>query len=222
MKKLIVANWKMNPASLIGARKLFNSVKKTKAVICPPLVYLTEFNYKPLGAQNCHWQESGPYTGEVSPKMLKNLGVEYVIIGHSERRNYFKETDEMINKKVKAALKAGLKPILCIGEKKGENSEKVISNQLKQDLKGISRKDLPKAIIAYEPVWAIGTGDFCPADTAEKTRDFIRGKLNNKVLYGGSVNSKIANDYIKVGFDGLLVGGASLDAQEFIKIVKNV
>lgn len=222
MKKLIVANWKMNPASLIGARKLFSSVKKTKAVICPPLAYLTEFNYKPLGAQNCHWQESGPYTGEVSPKMLKDLGVEYVIIGHSERRIYFKETDEIINKKLKAALKAGLKPILCIGEKTGENSEKVIINQLKEDLRGISKKDLPKVIIAYEPVWAIGTGDFCPADTAKKIRDFIRGKLNNKVLYGGSVNSKIAGDYTGVGFDGLLVGGASLDAQEFVKIVKNV
>ena len=98
MKNLIIANWKCNPKTREEARGLFNAIKKTKAVICPPLVYLTEFNYKPLGAQNCHWQESGPYTGEVSPKMLKDLGVEYVIIGHSERRIYFKETDEIINK----------------------------------------------------------------------------------------------------------------------------
>lgn len=231
MKKLIVANWKMNPASLIGARKLFSSVKKTKAVICPPLAYLTEFNYKPLGAQNCHWQESGPYTGEVSPKMLKDLGVEYVIIGHSERRIYFKETDEIINKKLKAALKAGLKPILCIGEKTGENSEKVIINQLKEDLRGISKKDLPKVIIAYEPVWAIGTGKTATSAQAQEVHKYIRNLLKKmynqdianqiRIQYGGSVKTdNIIELMQQPDIDGALVGGASLKIEAFVDIVK--
>lgn len=222
MKPIIIANWKCNPETITEAKELFNAVKKTNAVICPPFVYLSMLNYKNLGAQNCFWKDSGPYTGEVSPKMLKSLSCGYVIIGHSERREHFKETDGMINKKLKAALKAGLKPILCIGEKKNGSPEKVIGNQLKQDLMGISRKDLSKLTIAYEPVWAIGTGNFCKPQKAKQALDFIKQRINNKVLYGGSVNSKIARDYIKVGFDGLLVGGASLDAREFTKIVKNV
>jgi len=221
MKKIIIANWKCNPATLAEAKKLFNKVKKTKAVICPPFLYLSMFKGTELGAQDCHWEQSGAFTGEVSPLMLKDSGIRYVIIGHSERRIHFKETDEMINKKLKAALKNDLIPILCIGEKKGEIVEKVISSQLKKDLKGISKDDLKKIIIAYEPVWAIGTGDFCKPNKAKKALDFIKNKINTRILYGGSVNSKISKSYIDVGFDGLLVGGASLDAQEFIKIVKN-
>lgn len=221
MKPLIIANWKCNPKNLIEAKKLFNKVKKLNAVICPPFIYISLFKSANLGAQNCHYEQSGAYTGEISPKMLKDLGLKYVIIGHSERRIHFKETDEMINKKLKAALKAGLKPILCIGEKKGENAKKIISSQLKKDLKGISKKDLRKIIIAYEPVWAIGTGDFCKTEKAKKALGFIKQKINTRILYGGSVNSKISKSYIKVGFNGLLVGGASLDAKEFIKIVKN-
>lgn len=222
MKKLIVANWKCNPSTLAEAKKLFNRVKKTNAIICAPFIYLPELKSNNLCAQNCHWEESGPYTGEASPKMLKDLGVRYVIIGHSERRIHFKETDEMINKKLKAALKAGLIPILCIGEKKGENANQIIKNQLKRDLDGISEKDQKKIIIAYEPVWAIGTGDFCEPSKAQQALKFIKSKFNSKVLYGGSVNSKIAKDYLRVGFNGLLVGGASLKADEFIKITKNV
>lgn len=212
VKKLIIANWKMNPETLIKAKRLFNAVKKTKAIICPPFPYLSVFKYNFLCAQDCHWEESGAFTGEVSPKRLKNLGVKYVIIGHSERRA-LGETEEIIEKKLKAALKAGLIPILCVGEKKGENAKKVINKQLKKNLKGV--------IIAYEPVWAIGTGNFCSANKANKVREFIKEKLDNKILYGGSVNSKIAKDYLKIGFDGLLVGGASLDAEEFRKIAKN-
>ena len=219
--KLIIANWKCNPKTLAEAKKLFNGVKDTGAIICPPFIYLSVFNYKFLGAQNCHWEQSGPYTGEISPKMLKDLGCKYVIIGHSERRIYLQETDEMINKKLKAVLKTGLTPILCVGEKKGEKAEIVVSNQLNKNLKGIAKKDLNKIIIAYEPVWAIGTGNFCSADKANKIREFIKKKLNNKILYGGSVNSKIAGDYTEIGFDGLLVGNASLDAKEFVKINKN-
>lgn len=201
MKKLIIANWKSNPTSKAEAKKLFNAVKKTKAIICPPFPYLSVFKYNFLCAQDC-----------LSPKKLKDLGVKYVIIGHSERRA-LGETEEIIEKKLKAALKAGLIPILCVGEKKGENAKKVINKQLKKNLKGV--------IIAYEPVWAIGTGNFCSANKANKVREFIKEKLDNKILYGGSVNSKIAKDYLKIGFDGLLIGGASLDAEEFRKIAKN-
>lgn len=224
MKKIIIANWKSNPKTSAQAKKLFNAVKsasrRNKVVICPPFSYLSVFKYKFLCAQDCHWKQSGAYTGEVSPKRLKDLGVKYVIIGHSERR-VLGETDEIINKKLKAALKAGLKPILCIGEKKSQDAKKIVNNQLKKDLKGIIKKDLKKIIVAYEPVWAIGTGNFCSAVKAGKIRKFIKEKINNKVLYGGSVNSKIAKDYLKAGFDGLLVGGASLNAKEFRKIAKN-
>ena len=221
MKKIIVANWKMNPASIHEAKKLFNAVKKTNAVICPPFIYLSLFKYRFLGAQNCHWEQLGAFTGEASPKMLKDLGCKYVIIGHSERRKHFKETDEMINRKLKAALRIGMIPILCIGEKKGENAEKIVDSQINKDLKSIAKNDLKKIIIAYEPIWAIGTGNFCSTEKANKVRQFIKGKMNNKILYGGSVDSSIANNYTKAGFDGLLVGGASLNAEEFIKINKN-
>lgn len=224
MKKLIIGNWKMNPSSARQARKLFNKIKKTKAIICPPFIYLSIFNYKSLGAQDCHYEQLGAFTGEVSPRMLKDLGCDYVIIGHSERRKYFNETDEVINKKLKAALKAGLKPILCIGEKKGENPEIIIENQLAKDLEGISEKDLKKIIIAYEPVWAISTsgGEICSPEQAKKMLNFIKQRFEGKIIYGGSVDSKIINSYLRVGYVGALVGNASLDAEEFIKIVKNV
>ena len=220
MKPLIVANWKCNPTTLEEAKKIFKKANfpGAEVVICPPFIYLSSLGAK--GAQDCFWEEKGAYTGEISPKMLRDLGVEYVIIGHSERR-VLGETDEIINKKVKAALKAGLKPILCIGEKKGQDAKKIVNDQLKKDLKGIIKKDLKKIIVAYEPVWAIGTGNFCSAVKAGKIRKFIKEKINNTVLYGGSVNSKIAKDYLKTGFDGLLVGGASLNAKEFRKIAKN-
>lgn len=208
MKKIIIANWKMNPDSDEEAKKLFNFVKKTKAVICPPFSYLHLFDYNFLCAQDVFWEEKGAFTDNV----------KYVIVGHSERRA-MGETEEIIKKKLKAVLKAGLIPILCVGEKKGQDSKKIVLNQLNSALKGV--KNLKKTIIAYEPVWAIGTGNFCSADKANKVRKFIKAKFDNKILYGGSVNSKITADYTKIGFDGLLVGGASLDAKEFIKIVKN-
>lgn len=229
MKPLIIANWKCNPKTTKIAEGLFNKVKigiktikKAEVVIAPPFVWLPNLKGMILAGQDCVWEEYGPYTGEISPQMLKSFGVRYIIVGHSERRIHFKETDEMINRKLKAVLKAGLRPVLCIGEKKGEDAYKVIDNQLKKDLKGISGKDSKKIIIAYEPIWAIGTGDFCKPEKAEKALAFMRKKINTRILYGGSVNSKIAKSYIKVGFDGLLVGGASLNGEEFIKIVKNV
>lgn len=219
---IIIANWKMNPASLAEAKSLFDAVKKSKAVICPPFVYLEKLSYGKLGAQDCFWKQEGAYTGEVSPKMLKSIGVKYVIVGHSERRKFFQETDEIINKKLEAALRAGLRPILCVGENKGENAERVVANQLDKDLKSIAQKDLKKIIIAYEPVWAISTsgGEICSPEYAQKILGFIRQRFNGIVIYGGSVDSKIINNYLKVGYEGALVGGASLKAGEFIKTVK--
>jgi len=252
MKKLIVANWKCNPATQTEAERLFDSIKKglkdikkTKGVrdieivICPPYPYLYTGNLKiearnlKLGAQNCFWKEKGAYTGEVSPKMLKSLGVTYVIVGHSERRKYFKEINQMINQKLLAALESGLKPILCIGEKEEEDISLVIKNQLIKGLKGINRAKIRDLIIAYEPVWAIGTGNPCQIDDALKANLFIRQTLTKlynrklaeetRILYGGSVNSKRAQNYIlEAGMNGLLIGGASWDAEEFVNIVKQI
>jgi len=222
MKKIIIANWKCNPPTLAEAKELFNQVKKTNAIICAPFAYLAELKSDNLCAQNCLWEEKGPYTGEVSPKMLKDLGVKYVIIGHSERRIHFQETDEMINKKLKAALNAGLIPILCIGERGGGDANQIVESQLKSDLDGISEKETEKIIVAYEPVWAISTsgGEICSPEHAKKMLDFIKQKFNGKIIYGGSVDSKIINDYLKVGYEGALVGGASLKPDEFVNTVK--
>ena len=247
MKPLIIANWKMSPTTLEGAKLLFEAVKKdvknikkVEIVICPPFPYLPILNNGSptsittsiirLGGQDCFWEEKGAFTGEVSPKMLKDLGCKYVIIGHSERRRYFEETDEMINKKIKAALKVGLRPILCIEKisqiRKHQRSVKMNEvHRLKKGIKGIIKKDLKKIILAYEPVFAIGTGKPCSIEKAKKMRLLILRNLNKNlpVLYGGSVNSQNARDYIeKAKFQGLLVGGTSLNAQEFIKLVKNV
>ncbi|MDO8435864.1 MAG: triose-phosphate isomerase [bacterium] len=227
-KLLIIGNWKCNPTTLAKAKQLFNSVKKgikkiknIEVVICPPFVYLSVLaasakGYGGLrfGSQDCFWEDKGSFTGEISPAMLKDTGCEYVIIGHSERRKYQKETDEMINNKIKAALKAGLKVILCI--------EKII--QIKKDLKNIKKEQLKNLIIAYEPIFAIGTGKPCAVEKAKKMRNVIGNILKiNPVLYGGSVNSQNANDYIeKAGFQGLLIGSASLNPKEFLAIVKNI
>jgi len=248
MKKLIVANWKMNPQGLLEAKKLFLSIKnwikknstllkKTEIIICPPFVYLAplskllkpkNYNLKPkLGAQDLFWAKMGAFTGEISPKMLKNLGVEYVILGHSERRHILKETDEMIAKKLEAAIKNKLKPILCIGETEKERKSgktfKILKNQLNSAIQNLkpTTYNLKPIIIAYEPVWAIGTGNPCKPEDAKEVLIFLKKLTQSSVLYGGSVNSQNAKDYIEVGFDGLLVGGASLNKKEFIKIIKN-
>jgi len=241
MKPLIVANWKMNPLTLRKAKLLFNSVKrgmkkmkKVEVVICPPFPFILSLKSKisnlELGAQDCFWEEEGAFTGEISPAILKNLEIEYVIIGHSERRRYFSETDGMINKKLKAALKAKLKSILCIGEtarerEKGQTLE-ILKKQLCFSLKNLKSEtqDLSHLVVAYEPVWAIGTGNFCPPEKAKEVLSFLQKILKNiPILYGGSVDSQNGKDYIeKAGFQGLLVGGASLKAQEFIKILKSI
>lgn len=247
MKTFIVANWKMNPSSQSEAKELFNlvkkgvkNIKKTEVVICPPFVFLSNiqnltFNIK-LGAQNVFLEKKGAYTGEISPPMLKDVGCKYVIVGHSERRKYFKETDEMINKKIKVVLEEKLNPILCIGETKEEReqgkTESILKNQIVSGIEKISSSKFSKIVIAYEPIWAIGTGEPCDVEEAQKIGLLIRkiiSRIYNRplskkllILYGGSVNSKNAAGYIKeANLQGLLVGGASLKAKEFVKIVKN-
>ena len=187
-----------------------------------------------IGAQNMHFEEKGAYTGEVSPKMLKSINVEYVIIGHSERRQYFNETDETVNKKVKAALENGLKPIVCVGEtlEQRENGEtaKIITNQTKLALDGLTNEQVENTIIAYEPIWAIGTGKTATSEDANNSIKEIRNEIAKNygqntadrviIQYGGSVKSKNAKELFTMSdIDGGLVGGASLDPEEFSKIV---
>ena len=213
MKPLIVANWKCNPTTLKEAESLLDSIEKgikniknAEVVICPPFVYLPVL--KTTGTQDVFWGDSGVYTGHVSPLMLKNMGVKYVIIGHSERRKHCHETNEMIFKKIQAVLVQGLKPILCI--------DKI--SQLPATLN-------KEVIVAYEPLFAIGTGKPCSPERAKKMRLAIELAIGgaNPILYGGSVNSQNAHNYVcQAGFQGLLVGGASLKPKEFIDIVKNI
>jgi len=248
-KKLIVANWKMNPAKLVEAKKILAAVakevqsakvKETEIIICPPFLWLSDLsaefkNKKGLafGAQNCHWELSGAYTGEVSAAMLAESGAKYVILGHSERRQFMGETDAIINLKIKTTLKTELRPILCVGEKDGEEMNLVVEEQLDKDLMGLNVNQMKELIIAYEPVWAIGTGRPCLPDNALSATLFIKRILTKlysrflaektPVLYGGSVEAKNALDYIKIAnMSGLLVGGASLEVEEFIKIIKQV
>ncbi len=188
-----------------------------------------------IGAQNMHFEESGAYTGEVSAKMLKSINVEYVIIGHSERRQYFNETDESVNKKVKMALKNGLKPIICVGEtleqREANKTAEVITKQTELALEGLEENELKEIIIAYEPIWAIGTGKTATSEDANNSIKEIRNKIATIygqnvadgviIQYGGSVKSKNAKELFTMSdIDGGLVGGASLDAEEFSKIVE--
>lgn len=245
MKPLIVANWKCNPASEKEAENLFRDgikelegVDVAEVVICPPFIYLPMMGESlfPIGGQDCFWGQKGAYTGEISPAMLKDLGCQYVIIGHSERRTYFNESDEMINRKIKAAIAAKLNPILCIGETKDQRdkgqTETILEKQIISTLREIPESDFKKITIAYEPVWAIGTGNPCSVQEAQKVGIKIREIVSKiyssktaesaRILYGGSVKSNNAAGYVKeAGLQGLLVGGASLDAKEFAKIVRN-
>ena len=245
-RKVIAGNWKMNmlPNEAIDfIQELTPLVKDTKneVVLCVPytdlfyaLLHVQDTNIK-IGAQNMHWEEKGAYTGEVSAPMLKSIGVEYVIIGHSERRQYFAETDETVNKKIKSALAHGLKPIVCVGEtleqREAGKTEKVVTNQIAKAFEGINASDLEKIIVAYEPIWAIGTGKTATKEEANTTIMQIRKKIaeiygQNEaegviIQYGGSVKSSNAKELFEMSdIDGGLVGGASLKAEEFSKIVK--
>ena len=244
-KKVIAGNWKMNmlpneALEYIAALDPLVKESKNDVIICVPY---TDLFYSLLavqgtnihvGAQNVFYKETGAYTGEVSPKMLKAINVEYVIIGHSERRQYFNETDETVNKKVKAAFENGLKPIVCVGEtlQQRENGEtaKIITNQTKLALEGLTNEQVENTIIAYEPIWAIGTGKTATSEDANNSIKEIRNEIAKNygqntadrviIQYGGSVKSKNAKELFTMSdIDGGLVGGASLDPEEFSKIV---
>jgi triosephosphate isomerase len=241
MKPLIIANWKMNPVSLEEAKSLFSALgeptsgwnkRSVEVVICPPFAWLAEGRQQAteggftLGAQDVFYEDKGAFTGEISPEMLKSSNVDYVIIGHSERRKNFGETDEIVNKKIKKALEAGLKIIFCIGEteeeRKAGKKNEVLQRQIQEGLKDVI--DIKDVNVAYEPVWAIGTGNNCEVEETKETIEFIKKFVlkDTRVLYGGSVKSENSGNYVKdAGADGLLVGGASLDAEEFVKIVKS-
>lgn len=238
----------MNPSSLEEAKVLLKeieagvkNVRNVEVAVCPPTIFLpflSEIKTKRIarGGQNVFWEEKGAYTGEISCPMLKEFGCRYVIIGHSERKKYFCETDETINLKIKAALKSGLKIILCAGETERDTSEKevahILETQLRRALEGVGKGRLNALSIAYEPLWAISTsatGQMVTPDDALKAKLFIRKLLMKlydrssaervRILYGGSVNSKNIAGFADV-MDGALVGAASLDAAEFAKIVK--
>jgi len=249
-KKLIIANWKMNKGLVQSqqfAEELMSYVEKHKVmhadiVLCPPFTSLDAVNKKitgteiKLGAQNMFYESVGAYTGEISGGMLKSCGCEYVIVGHSERREYFHETDAIVNKKVLKALDEGLKPILCIGENLQERDDKltepVIEEQLSSCLAHVSDEDISHVTIAYEPIWAIGTGKNATAHQAESVHNFLRKKLkkmysenvfkNVRIVYGGSISPENAKDlFAPATINGGLVGTSSLDAQSFIKIINS-
>ena len=213
---------------------------QSEVILCVPytdlfyaLLTAQNTNIK-IGAQNMHWEESGAYTGEISAPMLKSIGVEYVIIGHSERRQYFNETDESVNKKIKAAFKYELNPIVCVGEtlEERENGEaiKKVTDQVMLALDGLTEKQVENTIIAYEPIWAIGTGKTATSDDANEMAKAIRQKITNLygqntaerviIQYGGSVKASNSKELFSTSdIDGALVGGASLKSDEFEKIV---
>lgn len=244
-KKVIAGNWKMNmlPNEAIKMiEELTPLVESTQSevILCVPftdlfyaLMTAQGSNIK-IGAQNMHWEESGAYTGEVSAKMLKSIGVEYVIIGHSERRQYFNETDEIVNKKIKSAFASELKPIVCVGEtleeRESGKAEEIVTSQLKLALEGLTNFQVANTIVAYEPIWAIGTGKTATAEDANNMIKTIREEISNIygqnvasrviIQYGGSVKSSNAKELFRTSdIDGALVGGASLKADEFAKIV---
>ncbi len=255
-KPIIAGNWKMNllrgqakdlfegiksfvkdysakelPTIVIAP--VFTSISAVEAVKCDCGCGGTKIS---IAGQNCHWENSGAYTGEVSVEMLKDAGCDYVIIGHSERRQYFSETDEMINKKAKAILAGGLIPIICCGETLEQRESGVtdqhIASQIRAALSGISSEDVAKSVIAYEPIWAIGTGKTCDSDEANRVIAMIRNVVKDvagaeaadsiRILYGGSVKpNTIAEQMSKSDIDGALVGGASLKADSFNEIIAN-
>jgi triosephosphate isomerase len=249
-KKVIAGNWKMNndlkeTQNLLSKLTSGISVDNLNCdvIVCPPFTSLSEAytllkgTRVKLGAQNMYFESSGAFTGEISAAMLKGVGCEYVILGHSERRNIFSESDELINTKIKKANASGLKPIFCIGELLEEResgiTEKVIEKQIKSGLNNISPEEMGNMIIAYEPVWAIGTGKTASPEQAQDVHKFIRGLINDKygasisdkivIQYGGSVNNKNARELLsQKDIDGALVGGASLKADSFIDIIQAI
>ena len=243
-KPIIAGNWKMHK-TIAEALEFVNEVKdrvnndKVEAVICAPFTLLKDLkqatkgtNIK-IGAKNMQFEEKVAFTGEISPLMLKELDMDYVVIGHSERRQYFNETDETVNKKVLKALEVGIDPILCVGEtleeREAGNTKDVCKVQVEKALENVSKEDLAKVVIAYEPVWAIGTGKTATSEDANDVIAYIRevvanlyGELANEVRiqYGGSVKpSNVAEIMNQSDIDGALVGGASLEANDYVELV---
>ena len=248
-RKLIIAgNWKMNKtvtealALVDDLKNGLANIKEVDIVVCPPFTALCEVakairdSNISLGAQNMSEHNPGAYTGEIAAEMLKEFAVRYVILGHSERRQYHKESDELISKKARAAHVASLEPIICVGETLAEREagqmEAVLETQVRGSLAGLSKEQMVETIIAYEPVWAIGTGRTATTAQAQEAHAFIRGLLVKlfdeatarrvRIQYGGSVNTSNARELMsQTDVDGALVGGASLEAQSFAEIVKN-
>ena len=247
-KAIIAGNWKMNKTRP-EAKELLEAIKplvanaegKVEVIACVPFTNLetavaaTAGSNVKVGAENVHFEKSGAFTGEISADMLVEVGVEYVVIGHSERRQYFGETDETVNKRTIAALNAGLKPIVCVGELKWERecniTDEVVARQIKLDLYGLTAEQVKNVVIAYEPVWAIGTGLTATPDQAQEVCAFIRATLAKlydqatadavTIQYGGSMNAGNAAELLaKPDIDGGLIGGASLKAPDFNTIVQ--
>ncbi|MBN1405289.1 MAG: triose-phosphate isomerase [Candidatus Omnitrophica bacterium] len=248
-KPFIAGNWKMyktikEAIELVnGLKRALSDIENIDVAVCPPFTALSDVRELlidsdiKLGAQNLYWEKEGAYTGEVSASMLKDAGCSHVIIGHSERRQYFGETNEGVNKKIKAALFAGLTPIVCVGEKlqereKGETFD-VVKNHVAGALAGLSVEDVLKLVIAYEPVWAIGTGKTALPAQAQEVHAYIRGLLQKMygeetaqsiiIQYGGSVKPENIKELMaKADIDGALVGGASLKLDSFVNIIRGI
>ncbi len=247
-KKIVAGNWKMNNDYNEGVSlfsEIVNMVRDERkgdqiAVICAPAIHLNSLvqlssGIVKIGAQDCHQKENGAYTGEISAKMIKSTGAEYVIIGHSERRQYFAESDTLLAEKTVTALKNNLTPIFCIGETLDERNNssyfQVLERQLEEGVFGLSAEDFGKIVLAYEPVWAIGTGLTATPEQAQDIHAFIRAKVQAKygmsvaddttILYGGSCNAKNASElFEQADIDGGLIGGASLKSRDFTDIIK--
>ncbi|MDP2641061.1 MAG: triose-phosphate isomerase [Candidatus Yanofskybacteria bacterium] len=231
-KKYIVANWKMNPTSAEEARSLAQEIQRVaraEIILCPPFPFLHLVRDAApgvsLGAQDCFWEQEGAYTGEVSPAQLKSMGCSYVLLGHSERRIHLGETREMVNKKVQAALGAGLIPIVLIGEEDRSQTGKGLADSMERVLAGVSKEDRARLFLVYEPVWAISTSEGGEPARPEEAKEAI-GRMREaacgaRILYGGSVDASNAASFLRDGeADGVAVGSASLRAQEFLQLVK--
>jgi triosephosphate isomerase len=248
-KKILAANWKMNFTHVEAESYLHTFLGEIGEVDDVEIVVIPSFTSIPvlaqicekapfirIGAQNMYWERSGAYTGEISPTMLRALFVKYVVIGHSERRSLFGETDETVNRKVHSALEAGLRPIVCVGEsatqRDNQEVETVLNKQLELGLKDLSAEDAAETVIAYEPVWAIGTGRTATPAQAEEAHHFIRSVLGKmfgpavservRIQYGGSVKPENTQELMRQShIDGALIGGASLDPHSFAKIIRH-
>ncbi|OIN98915.1 triose-phosphate isomerase [Candidatus Desantisbacteria bacterium CG_4_10_14_0_8_um_filter_48_22] len=246
-KPIIAANWKMNKTVSEAAefarelKDLAKDIFSVEIVVCPPFIalgavgeVLRNTNIR-MGAQNMHWEKSGAFTGEISPVMLRDLGCRFVIIGHSERRGYFQETNKDINKKMKSAFSFNLTPIMCVGEKLEERESKstlkVVEKQIKEGLAEIGKEEIKSLVVAYEPIWAIGTGKTATPADASEVHAHIRSVLSSmhdsetaqqvRIQYGGSVTPESVGGLMKEeGIDGALVGGASLNVNSFLKIIQ--